>query len=72
VTLVHRDASLCEASQRMRQCRTSELLVVAEDGGRVVPIGTLTASDIVTRVVAVGLDPAVLTAGDIACFARAH
>jgi len=32
------------------------------------PLGIVTASDIVTRVIAAELDPAVLTAGDIAWF----
>ena len=52
---------MLEASRVMRECDAAEVLV-ASDGG---PLGVLTARDIVVRVLAVGLDPAVLTAGDI-------
>ena len=52
----------------MRQCHASELVVVTETEGKPRPLGVVTASDIVTRVVALGLDPGVLTAGDIAAF----
>ena len=65
---VHCEASVLETSRRMRQCHASELIVVTETDGKPRPLGVVTASDIVTRVVAVGLDPAVLTAGDIAAF----
>lgn len=63
---VDREASVLEASRLMRMSGTAELLVTHEAGGRLVPVGILTANDIVTRVIAAGLDPAVLTAGDIA------
>jgi predicted transcriptional regulator len=63
---VHRDSSLLDASRRMRECRAAKLVVVAEAHGKAIHLGTLTAEDIVKRVLAVGLDPAVLTAGDIA------
>ncbi len=66
VALVHRDSSLVEASRRMRECHAARLVVVTEAQGQPVCLGTLTADDIVTRVLALGLDPAVLTAGDIA------
>ena len=62
---VHRDASLVEACRLMRCCRTHELLVVSAAGGKVQPLGKLSARDIATRVIALELDPAVLTAGDI-------
>jgi predicted transcriptional regulator len=69
VALVHRDSSLVEASRRMRECRAARLIVVTEVQGEPVSLGTLTADDIVMRVLALGLDPAVLTAGDIAYLA---
>ena len=72
MTLVHREASIVEASRVMRQCGTTELVVVTEADGEPQPIGVVTARDIVTRVLALGLDPAVLTAGDIASFAEAR
>ena len=70
--MVHRDASILEASRLMRECRATQVVVVAEAGGKPRALGVVTANDIVTRVVAVGLDPAVLTAGDIASFAELH
>jgi len=65
---VHCEASVLEASRRMRQCHANELIVVTETDGKPRALGVVTASDIVTRVVAVGLDPGVVTAGDIAAF----
>jgi predicted transcriptional regulator len=65
---VHREASVLEASRRMRQCHANVLIVVTETDGKPQTVGVVTAGDIVTRVVALGLDPAVLTAGDIAAF----
>ena len=67
---VHSEASIIETSRLMRQYRATRLLVMAEADGAARPLGLVTADDIVTRVVAVGLDPAVLTAGDIASFSR--
>ncbi len=65
---VHCEASVLEASRRMRQCHASELIVVTVAEGKPRALGVVTARDIVTRVVALGLDPGVLTAGDIAAF----
>jgi len=62
---VHRDASLVEACRLMRECHTSELMVVAVADGKPQSLGMVSARDIATRVVALELDPAVLTAGDI-------
>lgn len=66
LTHVDREASVLEASKLMRKSGTTELLVTVEANGRLRPLGILTAKDIVTRVIATELDPAVLTTGDIA------
>ena len=66
MTTVHPEASIADASRRMRDCGATELLVMSEIHGEARALGVVTAQDIVTRVLAVGLDPAVLTAGDIA------
>jgi CBS domain-containing protein len=66
LTHVDRDASVLEASKLMRKAGTTELLVTGKAHGKLLPLGLLTANDIVTRVIAAGLDPAVLTTGDIA------
>ena len=58
-------ASVLEASKLMRKSGTAELLVTCKSCGQMVSLGIVTASDIVTRVVAAELDPTVLTMGDI-------
>jgi len=67
-TYVDRETSVLEASKLMRNSGATELLVTGETNGMRLPLGIVTASDIVTRVIAAELDPAVLTAGDIAWF----
>lgn len=66
LTHVDRNASVFEASRLMRNSGATELLVTRETNGRVLALGVVTAGDFVTRVIAAGLDPAVLTTGDIA------
>ncbi len=66
LTHVDREASVLQASKLMRKLGTTELLVTVEADGVLRPLGILTAKDIVTRVIATELDPAVLTTGDIA------
>jgi CBS domain-containing protein len=66
LTHIDREASVLEASKLMRTSGTTELLVVDKAKGVTFAFGIVTATDIVTRVIAAELDPAVLTAGDIA------
>jgi CBS domain-containing protein len=66
LTHVDREASVLDASKLMRKSGATELLVTGEADGVLSPLGIVTASDIVTRVIAAELDPAVLTTGDIA------
>ena len=54
------------ASRLMRSFQVEELVVTARWQAALIPIGIVSARDLVTRIIAVGLDPAVLTAGDIA------
>jgi CBS domain-containing protein len=65
LTHVDKELSVLAASKLMRESGATELLVTAVTGGVFKAIGIVTANDIVTRVVATGLDPAVLTTGDI-------
>lgn len=65
VAYVDKESSVLAASKLMRESGATQLLVTAVTDGVFVAIGIVTAGDIVTRVVATGLDPAVLTAGDI-------
>ena len=62
---VDRELSILEASRLMRTSGAGELLVTDPAEGTLLPVGVVTARDIVTRVVAAELDPSVLTAGDI-------
>ena len=68
LTNVDRNTSVFEASKLMRKAGTAKLLVTRETDGVLLALGVVTASDFVTRVIAAGLDPSVLTAGDIAGF----
>ena len=65
VAYVDKEASVLAASKLMRESGGTQLLVTEVANGVVVGIGIVTAGDIVTRVIAMGLDPAVVTAGDI-------
>ena len=65
MNMVLSEASIVEASRLMRQSGETALAVLSEAEGQPCVIGVVTAGDIVTRVLAVGLDPSVLTVGDI-------
>ena len=56
--------SLSDISKLMRLRHVGSVVVLAEGGGRK-PAGILTDRDIVIEVVAMGLDPATVTAGEI-------
>lgn len=60
-----RDETVQAAAMLMRRHHVGDLVVVESDGGGNVPLGILTDRDIVLAVVAPGLDPASLLAGDI-------
>ncbi|HYX66821.1 MAG TPA: CBS domain-containing protein [Burkholderiales bacterium] len=62
---VDREQSVEAASYAMRLQKVDQVVVTERDVGASVPIGILSASDIVTRVVALGLDSSVVTAGDL-------
>jgi predicted transcriptional regulator len=66
VTHMDREASVREACKLMRSSGVSDLLVTGHANGTFLAYGVVTASDIVTRVVAMGLDLDVVTVGDIA------
>jgi CBS domain-containing protein len=63
---VPRETTILGASKLMRICQVGELAVTEEPQGMLVPVGIVSARDIVTRIIAPGLDPAVFTTGDIA------
>ncbi|HUW27982.1 MAG TPA: CBS domain-containing protein [Sulfuriferula sp.] len=65
VIVVAQETTIGEAAQLMRQHHVGDVVVVTEEGGRRKPVGIVTDRDVVVEVVATGLDPAVLTVGDI-------
>ena len=62
---IDREATIEEASRVMRDQRVDALVVTETSEGTPVAAGIVSAHDIVTRVIAVGLEPSVVTAGDI-------
>lgn len=62
---VDRDTTILGASKLMRNYQVGAVVVMDRPTGSLIPVGIISARDIVTRVIATGLDPAVLTAGDI-------
>jgi CBS domain-containing protein len=66
LALVDRETSVVEASRIMRSSGFDDLFVTESVHGELATLGIVSARDIVTRIVAAELDPAVLTAGDIA------
>ena len=59
------DTSVYEAAQLMRHHHVGTVVVVQNRDGRELPVGIITDRDIVLEIVATGLDPEVLTIGDI-------
>ena len=62
---VDTEASILAACRLMREQRVQQLVVTAHREGASRAIGVVSARDIITRVVALGLDASVVTAGDI-------
>jgi CBS domain-containing protein len=65
VTVAERATPLADAAKLMREHHVGSLVVVENRAGARVPVGILTDRDIVVAVVAGGVDPATLTAGDV-------
>ncbi len=64
--IVRRDDTAMETARLMRQHHVGDVVVVeySDDGTRI-PVGIVTDRDLVVEIVATGLDPATITAGDI-------
>jgi CBS domain-containing protein len=61
-----RDSTVAQAAKLMRQHHVGSLVVVEElNGAKRVPVGIVTDRDVVIEVMATGLDPNVITVGDI-------
>ena len=57
--------SVDAAAELMRRYHVGDLVVVDDSGSNRIPLGIVTDRDIVVEVVAAGLDPKVLTVGEI-------
>jgi CBS domain-containing protein len=65
VVTATRDTTIQEAALLMRENHVGDLLVLDRVKGNRTPVGIVTDRDIVVAIVALGLDSAVLTVGDI-------
>lgn len=65
VVTLQRNATVAECANQMRQTHVGAIVVVEHAGSQAVPVGIVTDRDIVVEVVATGLDPEVMTLGDI-------
>ncbi len=65
VVTVTPGATLAECAQIMREQHVGSVVVIDDKGSHDRPSGIVTDRDIVVEAVALGLDPATLTAGDV-------
>jgi len=65
VVIVQPDDSALEAAHLMRKHHVGDVLVVEDRDDVRVPVGIVTDRDLVVEIMAPGLDPATITAGDI-------
>jgi CBS domain-containing protein len=66
VAFTTRETTVAAAAKLMRHGHIGSLVVVEQmNGGKRIPAGIVTDRDIVVEVIATGLDPAVITVGDI-------
>lgn len=65
VVIGSRDTSIYEAAKLMREYHSGDLIVTDELGSKRKPVGIVTDRDIVVEVLAEGLNPRGLTAGEI-------
>lgn len=63
--IVKRDDTVADAAKLMRQHHVGDVVVVEERDGLNIPVGIVTDRDLVVEIMATGLDPAVITVGDI-------
>jgi CBS domain-containing protein len=66
VVVAKRDITARNAAQLMREYHVGCIVLVDEQGGKRKPCGIVTDRDIVVAVTALGLDPEVIRAGDVA------
>ena len=64
------NATVADASRLMRELNVDQVVVTEVGQGVAVPVGILSARDVVDRVVALDLDASVVTAADVVSLAR--
>lgn len=65
VVIAHREDSVVKAAQLMRTLHVGDVVVVEAKSGINLPIGIFTDRDLVMEVIAMELDPEVITVGDV-------
>lgn len=65
VIIIQHDETVLEAAKLMRRHHVGNVVVVDESNGSRIPVGIVTDRDIVVEIVSPGLDPNVITVGDI-------
>ena len=66
VAFTTRETTVAAGAKLMRHGHVGSLVVVEKmNGGKRVPVGIVTDRDIIVEVIATGLDPSVITVGDI-------
>jgi CBS domain-containing protein len=64
VVVATRDMTVELAAQLMRRHHVGDLVIVDDVNGKRIPVGLVTDRDIVIEIIALGLDPKVMTVGD--------
>lgn len=65
VVVCGRETSALAIAQRMREHHVGDVIVVDERDGKMTPVGVVTDRDLVVEVLAMGVNPALLRAGDL-------
>ncbi|MES2090552.1 MAG: CBS domain-containing protein [Pseudomonadota bacterium] len=65
VVTCHRETSAVEVAQLMRDRHVGDVVVVENNDGRRIPVGIVTDRDLVVQVMAMGVSPDILLAGDL-------
>lgn len=65
IVTIGRDDTVSQAAKLMRQYHVGDVLVTVKKHDKLEPVGIVTDRDVVVEVVAPGLDPNVITVGDI-------
>lgn len=65
IITIGRDDTVSQAAKLMRQHHVGDVLVTVKKHDKLEPVGIVTDRDVVVEIVAPGLDPNVITVGDI-------